>query len=511
MAVRSLPSRGGTGSSAAAGGKLQLAQPVGFRAGLPMGDSGTLLPGSPARSYSFTVRSGFGTAPRYPNKGAAAGQRRSQSSSSIEVAEVRSLSGDAPLKGDSEAPRSQHDNLLTRLKSRAARQEAEMSRAFLALYRSESGSSQATEARLDALLKSTAKHAEDLKQRSEDLQAEAAEAERRLERTNAQTVERATESELMALNPFERSQRRIHEDKKEEDLQRQRDEVQANYAKVHRRLQSELIELRDYKVLLREFKRVRLEKLYDTLGRVSNGRQLRACVREMIRHGAQRICQKLESATLPLDPWMREVLVNCCHVEMRIEDAEARLLSLRRQALQPVKDDVEAMLSQTKQERFESLCTRTWESRVSSLREDPLARRQSIAASVDHCLDLADGTATSGAGETGGNADLSTMAATTHGGAVGGSRAVPDKVVADMRAAEADIAALRRLLADMRHNTAAVIASQIRQAEKAGGKFAGHEATEWGTHILSLLVSEDFAKATMKEMQKSAPSAKFTQ
>jgi len=445
----------------ATGGKLQMAQSAtSFRASSsPLGDSGAWDHGG-ARSWSLTGGrgSGYGGLARYSNKG----QTRSHSSSRLEIAEVRALSRDAPLKGDSEAPRNSHDNLLQRLKSRAARQEAENNRAFLALYRSESATSAATEARLDMLLKSTAKHAAELKQRSEDLQLEAAEAERRLERTNAQNVERATEAELMALNAFERSQRRIQEDKKEEDLQRQRDEVQANYAKVHRRLQSELIELRDYKVLLREFKRVRLEKLYDTLGRVSNGRQLRACVREMIRHGAQRIVQKLESATLPLEDWMREVLVNCCHVEMRIEEAEARTAVLREESL----------------------------------------RRSAAAAAGEHLHDAADG-------DAGSAADLVvTSSASTRFDV--GRRAVPDKVVIDMRAAEADIAALRRLLADMRHNTAAVIVNQIRQAEKAGGKLAALQATEWGTNILSLLVSEDFAKATMKEMQKSAPSAKFT-
>jgi len=451
---------------------------------------------------------------RFGNK-PAAGQRRCQSTGNLEAADVRALSGDAPLKGDAEVPRNPHDSLLLRLKSRAARQEAESTRAFLAMYRAEGPTSPGSEAQLDALLKSTAQHAEELKLRAEDLQVEATEAERRLERTNALNAGRASEAELQVMNAFERSQRRIQEDKREEDLQRQRDEVQASYAKVHRRLQSELIELRDYKVLLREFRRVRLEKLNETLSRVTNGRQLRACVREMIRHGAQRLLQKLEAADLPLEPWMREVLVNCCHVEMRIEEAEERLLSLRRQALQPVKEDVQAMLSQTKQERFERLCARTWGSRPQGIREDsaPPRRQSDMAATLD--LGSTEGApgrergTLSGSGEdlAGGGLSL-----TITGGCQlpAAAKKVPDKVLADMRAAEADIAALRRLLADMRHNAAAVICSQIRQAEKAGGREAGREATEWGSGMLALLVSEDFAKATMKEMQKSAPHAKFT-
>merc|ERR1719263_2374550 len=145
------------------------------------------------------------------------------------------------------------------------------------------------------------------------------------------------EGELQALNAFERSQRRIQEDKREEELQK----------------------LRDYKVLLVEFRRLRLEKLQETLGRVQDGRRLRACVREMVRHGAQRILNRLEQASVPLETWMREVLVNSCHLELRIEDADNKLLKLRRQALGPVKDEIKDMVNSSKDSRFEALCART--------------------------------------------------------------------------------------------------------------------------------------------------------
>lgn len=483
-------------------GQMQIVQSPTFRG--PMREGAFKPPGSRGNpstgmgSYSFSSTA-LASGSKWKTSGGGGGggggaQQRSQSAGSLEVSEVRALCGDEPSKGEADMPRSPHEGLLTRLKSRAARQEAEQNRAFIAEYRKCNVNNPTSEARLDALLKNTSKKAGDLKQRSEDLQQEAADAERRLEKTNALNVGRATETELQAMSAFERSQKRIQEDKREEDLQRHRDEVQANYAKVHRRLQSELIELRDFKVLLREFRRVRLEKLHDTLGRVCDGRQLRACVREMIRHGAQRILQKLESAQLPLEPWMREVLVNCCHVEIRIEDAEEKLLAHRRHALQPVKDDVQAMLAQTKTERFEKLCTRTWENRLLSTADSAHPRRHSD-------LNGGDPSATNGEGHA---------ALESAGGQGNNKRAVPEKVAGDMRAAEGDIAALRRLLSDMRHNAGAVICNKIRQAEKNGGREACEDATEWGKSMLAMFVSEDFAKAMMKELQKSAPHAKLT-
>jgi len=462
-----------------------LPSPSGHKLGATEGDfasTGILAGTSP--SLGMSMKRGFA-------KGSAG--KRSASTSALEVAEevaeVRALGVDEPFTGEAEVPRSAHEALMIRLKSRTARQEAEASRPFLAAYRS-SGNA-ASEADLDKLLKATSERAEELRLRSEELQTEAADAERRLEKEKTRSVGRATEAELQAMNPFERTHKNIQEKKREEELQRQKDEAQANFAKVHRRLQSELIELRDFKVLLREFRRARLEKLQDTLGRVSDGRRLRACVREMVRHGAQRILQRLESADLPLEPWMCEVLVNCCHLEIRIEDSEEKLLRLRRQALLPVKADIQDMLSQTKQDRFENLCARAWGSRSESGAivgdEDPDRGGGNTDGNSTSCTNLQASTAVSSFQKT-----------------------VPEPIATKMRAVEADIAALRRLLADMRRNAAAVICTQIRQAEKAGGSEAGREAAEWGRQTLAMLVSEDFAKTTMKELQKSAPHAKLT-
>ncbi|CAE8619573.1 unnamed protein product [Polarella glacialis] len=532
-------------SSAAMAGQLQLMQSPTFRksamtqgaffsrpsAGMGMGSS---------LGLSRSVSSPLGLS------SSAKSQQRSLTASDMDVIEVRALAGDAPLKGEGghgEVPRGLHEALLGRLKSRAARQEAEKRRDFLATYRKTTGGAEqsSSDAHLDALLKALEKRAEELRLRSEELQAEvaeklqaeAAEAERRQEQTSNNNLGRASETDLQALNPFERSQRRIQEDKREEEFQKQKDEVQAIKAKVQRRLQSELIELRDYKVLLREFRRVRLEKLGESLGKVTDGRRLRQCVRVMIRNGALRILQRLETSALPLEPWMREVLVNCCHVEIRIEDTEAKLLTLRRQALQPIRADVQNMLSQTKQERFDRLCSRTWELRQ-SMRPFGVSGGvggETLGEGSWPGSDFGDNSATgtSGAGDISGTLDPWNMgqlsgsvtqdiAAASAGvgssslGGTTGHQEMSEKVVAEMRTAEVEVSSLRRLLADMRHNTASVICNQIRQADKGGGGAKGNQqAMLWGKQMLSLLVSEDFAKSTMKELQKLAPTAKMTQ
>jgi hypothetical protein len=382
--------------------------------------------------------------------------------------------------------------LMQRLKSRAARIEAENTRTFIAAYRAESVPSPSSEAKLDALLTSTTRKAEELRQRAEKLAVEVAEEERKLEKVNALREGRATETELRAMDAFERSQRRIQEDKREEDLQKERDEVQANYSKVYRRWQNEQIELRDFKVILREYKRVRLEKLQDTLGRVSDGRRLRACVREMIRHGQQRILQKLEAAGLPMEPWMYEVLVNCCHVEINIEEAEERLLRTRREALKPIHEDVQALLSQPKQERFDNLFRCMLENRI------PATASQSAQAAARRSMleETRDPT-------------RRTLVEVPGPLGLGVSRE-QEEVLLEMRSAEANIAALRRLLHDLRENAAAVICNRIRQVEKGGGQEASREAMDWGYKMLSMLVSEDIAKTTMKELRKSSPQAKLT-
>jgi len=451
-----------------------------------------------------------------------ASQRRSQSASQLDILEVRALAKDEPYSAEQDnSNKSEHGTLMQRLKSREARAKAESNRDFLTQYRAGGATDTKADDRLDKLLKSTTNRADELRLKSEELHVEAADAERKLERANAQNVTRAAEAELQAMNPFERSQRRIQEDKREEELQKLRDEAQANYVRVHRRLQNELIELRDYKVLLVEFRRLRLEKLQETLGRVRDGRRLRACVREMIRHGAQRILGRLEQAAVPLETWMREVLVNSCHLELRIEDAEGKLLRLRRQALHPVKGEVHEMVVASKQERFEALCARTWDNRLRAGDEPAMMGHRPAAALEGDDADSNGGGSlnatqssfnATGQSMTGGpNAGFrgaQSMASTQKSGTSFVTR-VPDNIAAEMHTVEADIAAVKRLVTDMRANAAAVICHQIREAEKTGGRASAKDAMDDGFRKLKLLVNEDYAKTTLKELQKSAPQGKF--
>lgn len=502
-------------SSAAVSGKLQL-----------MG-SPSLQKSSSMTQGAFFRRSTTGLKPMAFGSTTGSIAARSLSATALDVAEVRALAGDAPIKGDGATatdlpPKNSHEALLHRLKSRTARMEAEKNRDFIAKYRMFVGSvqeSQSADNHLDGILKALDKRTQELKERSDELQIEAQEAERKLEHTNSLNQGRASETELQSLNPFERSQRRIAENKQEEEFQKMLDEVRAQYGKVHRRLTSELIELRDYKVLLRDYRRVRLEKLAEILHTVQDGRLLRNCVRVMIRNGAQRILARLEAANLPLEAWMREVLVNCCHVELRLEEAEAKLLGLRKQALHPIRSTVQEMISQTKAERFEKLLNRTWEQRQKTLGLSGGLVADGAATSGDGTLSEWPaesavvsplGSTKESAGRRGGDTVsfqpgstlTSDMMATT----IRSVAPVAEKVIADLRALEEEIACLRHLLADMRHNAAAVICNQIRQADKGGNK----QVLAWGQNMLSLLVSADFAKSTMKELQKLAPTAKMT-
>lgn len=73
-----------------------------------------------------------------------------------------------------------------------------------------------------------------------------------------------------------------------------------------------------------------------------------------------------------------------------------------------------------------------------------------------------------------------------------------------------ELSSLRRLLQDMRHNAGAAICFRVRQAEKAAGKDAESkdEAHAWGVMMLTVLVSETFAKDTLKAMEQASGGKK---
>jgi len=478
-------------TAARSAAKLQLVQSPTFRK-TPL-TQGAFFP-----SAKLTDPSALRSTTGFGKKGNLS-QGRSKSSGFLEMSEVRCLASDRPVKEQAGADKrkSPHEELMMRLKSRAAKQEAEANRSFLAVYRDGKQKTAQYELRLDNLIKNTSKRCEEMRIRVEDLKLEVIEAEVKLEKVNSQNAGRATEAEIHAMNAFERSQRRIQEDKREEEVQRLREETQASYAKVHRRLQNEQVELRDFKVLLREFRRIRLEKLYESLNSEIDGRKLRTCVREMIRNGAQRILQKLEAASLPLEPWMNEVIVNCCHVEIRIEEMEESLLTLRRQVLKPIKDDVQAMLKLTKKERLERLCTQGYEGLQNKEGDRPSTSNFNSDDTPTLKRRLSEGEGVEVSVIDGESFMLS-------------PRKASDRVLQEMRAAESKITSLRRLLNDMRGNAAAIICNQIRQAEKSGEENA-EAMVDWGRRMLSMLVSEEFGKTTIKKLQKSAPQARLTE
>lgn len=409
----------------------------------------------------------------------------------------------------------EHDNLLARLKSRISKMEAESLREFMARYRASVKLDKEDEAYLDRQLKLTETRAESLLQRSENLRVEVAEAERAVERVNHEALShKSADAKVQPMTAFERSQYLINENKRMEDLQHQRDEATGAHHKVQRQLHNELIDLQDCKVLLSEYRRLRLDKLEECLGRVSDGRKLRQVVREMIRQGGQRVLSRLESS-VPLESWMCEVLVNCCHLEISIENAKKHLLPLQREALVPLKAQVETMVAAPKESRHKRLCEWTWDDlRDSQDEANPWRRPPNLV------------TGASVGGVPAGSPERSNPPAAIEArpGAPSGpgpsatsvQREAPDEeqhlVVAqfasedpEVLAREAEVEQLQKLLEDTRQNAVAVICSRIRQSGMAAR--GGESAMDWGKQMLTMMVSEEFAKAATNEMRKSQPQA----
>merc|ERR550514_845798 len=129
------------------------------------------------------------------------------------------------------------------------------------------------------------------------------------------------------------------------------------------------------------------------------------------------------------------------------------------------------MSSQSKQDRFDSLCARN--------------RQSSHADAVKrHRMDLESSAVRSGTGKggiegrclipLGYDAMLKTdLTAPDHSPKV--YFRVPPEATAEIQGLEAEIASLRRLLADTRQNTAAMVCNEIRQFEKGHGYERGQE------------------------------------
>lgn len=370
---------------------------------------------------------------------------------------------------------------------------------------------------MNEIIRTTAAKVEELQEYTDKLSVEDGDLSRKLERVLETSVQREPDEELMHMSVFERQQVRIAEDKKEEILKRQRDEVQTAFVRVHRRLQSDLAEMRDYNVFLQEIRTLRLEKLQESLAKESDGRRLRALVREMIRHGAQRVLQRLEQAAKWLEPWMREVLANSCHIEIRIEDGESKLAALRQRALGPVSTDLQALSQQTKQQRLDVLqqdiqhfaSSAASLSRVSSPAASPAGGGRPASLLPDEGDAQRDRPATTPVASLLEAPQLSRRLSKPQASVANLSRVAED-ASSRIKAAEAELAALRRLLQDMRHNAGAAVCFRIRQAERASGKDqqSKDDAHAWGVAMLTVLVSEAFAKETLKAMEQATGGKK---
>lgn len=432
------------------------------------------------------------------------------------VTSVRNLS--TPLLGQRSEAASErmqtggpHDALMQRLKSRPVRTEADSHKYFLNKYRRPGGSTTASDVKMNDIICRTAAKVDELRDYTERLSVEDQELANRLEALMQKQIHRDTDEALMHMSVFERQQVRIAEDKKEEILRGQRDEVKGAYVRVHRRVQSDLAEMRDYNVFLQDIRAVRLEKLQESLSTEGDGRRLRALVREMIRHGAQRVLQRLEQAAKWLEPWMREVLANSCHIEIRIEDGEGKLAGLRQRALGPVSKDLQDLSQQTKQERLDAL-------------QQDIQHFTSPAVHLAACLSrVSSPPATSPAGDD--RSRVSSPArerpATTpalpptakpppEGWRSNPKSRLEDDASSRIKAAESELTSLRRLLQDMRHNAGAAVCFRVREAERASGKSkqAQEQAHTWGVMVLTVLVSEKFAQETLKAMQQATGGKK---
>eukprot|EP00929_Paragymnodinium_shiwhaense_P120863 TRINITY_DN92935_c0_g1_i1.p1 TRINITY_DN92935_c0_g1~~TRINITY_DN92935_c0_g1_i1.p1 ORF type:complete len:562 (-),score=155.55 TRINITY_DN92935_c0_g1_i1:43-1728(-) len=450
--------------------------------------------------------------------------------------EVRGLGDDKPRTTSKQsAKEGSHEMLMARLKSRSARVEADNMKTFLLEYRMSKMIDRECEAKLDRLLRSTEKKAEELRKNSEKLRSDVTEAEFALEKFNKAWKARQENSLSSSLKPgmssFERSQLLIQENKLEEELAQQRDEAKNHFDKQHRKLQSELVELRDYKVLLGEYRRSRLEKLQDNLGRVTDGRKLRAIVREMIRQGGQRVLHRLEATATPLEPWMCQVLVNCCHLELRVEEAEKRLLPLQKSALRPLMGQVGKMANMPKERRFDRLCTWTWDSlkdehlsdqgsgaimEANPWRKPPkldcghrvVPQSQSVTqpkglkrlVKIPSDKPAPSGVAARLAFEVPHLAEEAEAASSEDDEPPSHPKFASQEP--DVVAAEHELVSLRHLLEDTRQNAAAAICNRVRQAAK-GCSGGAKEAMAWGYQMLTLMVNEDFAKAATKELRRT--------
>eukprot|EP00401_Gymnodinium_catenatum_P014557 CAMPEP_0117548614 /NCGR_PEP_ID=MMETSP0784-20121206/47741_1 /TAXON_ID=39447 /ORGANISM="" /LENGTH=486 /DNA_ID=CAMNT_0005345577 /DNA_START=124 /DNA_END=1584 /DNA_ORIENTATION=+ len=477
-----------------------------------------------------------------------------------EVLQVRALGDGKQRCTEGDANSNDYALLLARLRSHTVRSEVEKYMALLTSYQSDPDAQ--SDAEMDALIKSTSERCEVLVVQNERTKELVAEAEKRVSGVSTQECSVPTEEKLQAMSYFERQQLKIEREKQVEELSVKREDAKVQFSKITKQFHTEVAELRDLKLLSTEFKRMRLEKIEDHLTQTQDGVKLRACIRDMIRHGGQHILQKLEVSGPPLEPWMRAALVNMCHIELEIEERETSLVVMRRQAVQDVKHTLEHMHAQSKEDRLQMLCLKTWDT-MDGIRRDRYMKRGNechgrslivlndfddfhragnstgALAGVQRCRSspaLGDGevksrpsTALPLSPEATGSpsnrfreGEFSRTAPAApllrgKSGRLHSSSTAPDQLhapripadeVEEIRRVEAEVQGLSKLLQDTKDNIAAVVCNRVCQHRNQGVQHS--RAMGWGLAVLTLLISGAFAKRTIKTLEKSVPTGKMT-
>eukprot|EP00929_Paragymnodinium_shiwhaense_P013201 TRINITY_DN121063_c0_g1_i1.p1 TRINITY_DN121063_c0_g1~~TRINITY_DN121063_c0_g1_i1.p1 ORF type:complete len:539 (-),score=171.77 TRINITY_DN121063_c0_g1_i1:252-1868(-) len=388
------------------------------------------------------------------------------------------------------------ENLLSRLKSRNCRIEALNHKDFLNDYMHRAvcvarrHEQEQLDQQLNGIIRASSRRAEELRQDIDSNRADVLAAQHLVKHlSDAESKARTAEVDMANLSVFERSQKQIKENKIMEAIGEKKAEAQNGLLKLQRTLESSLIEFRDCRVLLQEYKRIRLGKLCDVLNSctVNDGSLLRSCIKEMIRNGAQRITMKVQQmGPSQLEGWMREALVNLCHIEIQIADGEERLTELRARALDPGQKALTAMAGLTERQRFDHLCMKT------------LDCAQNLRAGVHFNMPWLS---PSGTGDEA--PMVSSSLPNSADETVLQTLKLPPQMEInakeEMQKLEAEVTGLRNMLEDLRENVAAIICNRMRQAQKnrtcAGGDF-------WKV-VLSSMVSEDFSKKFWKEVAKN--------
>eukprot|EP00927_Polykrikos_kofoidii_P029227 TRINITY_DN25303_c0_g1_i1.p1 TRINITY_DN25303_c0_g1~~TRINITY_DN25303_c0_g1_i1.p1 ORF type:complete len:736 (+),score=119.60 TRINITY_DN25303_c0_g1_i1:188-2395(+) len=443
---------------------------------------------SPSQSLTILANlSDFNSAPsklRGPHKSVSAkGILKENRRRAREIAEVRALTEDEPLAldGSPRVPQTSFGAIVRRLSSRAARDEARRAEPLLQMYQAvpvslhcKGGGGEADKT-INALVKGAKDHVDQLSKQAEITQQEVRRLAEEKLRYERKPFQRTSDAEMQALDLGEKAHRILAEDKLEEEMLVKKEALNQDHKVAQRQLQLELSELRDFKALLREFHCVKFDKLIEIMAAVTDGKMLRQCVREMVRNECpHQIVRQLEHSGQPLEPWMRDVLVNSCHIENQMRDQEAKLLKLRQEAVRDMDSNLEVRFRKTEQERFWHLVDESHAELSRGLSRSLWSREgEAIEKRLESPTTEED------------------LSKNKHASQVG----------AEMEAVQAELDSLRRLKSDLRNNVAAVVCNRMRQSNRqnAGGRKA---AADWGHSVLSILVSVDFAKQTMKEVRE---------